>query len=351
MGGAPVKIGYSFWGFLGAGVTDTPDGGRSHRRTLIDGLREAGHDIVFLQTNRDLTEAGTDLRQTYRWDTGFPEIDALFLEWRWPIAGRNTTPCGAPGHTCDLHRQQQLVEHYTQHGLPTLLWDKDQQLSADDPLRGHSAVRVCEPALYPSQGAHSLLFPVADDTLDTVDPSELARGRRSWPLLYIGNQYGRDEAFGTYFAPAAAEHHHQVAGKWTDTDRWPHVHFIGRIPFTAVDPMYRDALATVLLLPPRYAANGQMTQRLFEAVLAGCLPLAPATIRGVERYVPADLHITSGQHATELISELRLTGTARHADLLAECLHHLKVFRLHHQLDVIDTLLSQSRRIPPRLPR
>jgi hypothetical protein len=52
-----VRIGYSFWGFLGPGITDTPDGGRSHRATLIEGLTAAGHDIVFLQPNRDLDAA------------------------------------------------------------------------------------------------------------------------------------------------------------------------------------------------------------------------------------------------------------------------------------------------------
>ena len=108
--GEQVRIGYSFWGFLGPGITDTPDGGRSHRRTLIDGLIAAGHDIVFLQRNRDLDEAGHDLRHRYTWDDGLPDIDALFLEWRWPIPGRNTTGCGSPGHTCDLHRQDELVD-------------------------------------------------------------------------------------------------------------------------------------------------------------------------------------------------------------------------------------------------
>ena len=33
-----MRIGYSFWGFIGPGITDTPDGGRSHRATLIDAL-------------------------------------------------------------------------------------------------------------------------------------------------------------------------------------------------------------------------------------------------------------------------------------------------------------------------
>ena len=90
MVGDPVRIGYSFWGFLGPGITDTPDGGRSHRRTLIDGIISAGHDVVFLQANRDLHEAGHDLTATYTWDSGLPAIDALFLEWRWPVPGRNT---------------------------------------------------------------------------------------------------------------------------------------------------------------------------------------------------------------------------------------------------------------------
>ena len=108
-----MRIGYSFWGFLGPGITDTPDGGRSHRRPLIDGLTAAGHDLVLLLRNRDLEEAGHDLRASYTWDAGLPGIDALFLEWRWPVLGRSTTKCGSPGHTCDLHRQDELVAHYT----------------------------------------------------------------------------------------------------------------------------------------------------------------------------------------------------------------------------------------------
>ncbi|MGI8307166.1 glycosyltransferase family protein [Saccharopolyspora hattusasensis] len=306
---------------------------------------------MFLQTNRDLLEAGTDLRSRYRWDTGLPEIDVLVLEWRWPIPGRNTTPCGWPGHTCDLHRQQQLVEHYSHRGIRTILWDKDQQLPADDPLRACPVVRVCEPALYPSAGAHSLLFPVADTVLDTADPAELAAGHRPWPLVYVGNQYGRDDAFDTYFAPAAAEHPHRVAGKWTDTRRWPHVRFTGRIPFHEVTRLYRSALSTVLLLPPRYAASGQMTQRIFEAVLAGCLPLAPDTIRGIDRYVPSAMHVTSGRHAADRIKQLRSAGTARRADLLAACLEKLEIFRLHHQLDRLHTLLRRPDPTPVDLPR
>jgi len=342
-----MRIGYSCWGFLGPGITDTPDGGRSHRRVLIDGLLARGHQIVFLQANRDHVEAGLDLTASYAWEQGLPEIDVLMLEWRWPIPGRNTTACGQPGHTCDLHRQHELLGHYTHRlRLPTVLWDKDRHLPPDDTLRNQGNVAVCEAALYPSPGAASLLFPVADHALDGADASALAALHRELPLVYIGNQYDRDAAFDRYFAPAAAQHEHLVAGKWTRTERWPHIRFAGRIAFPEVDNLYTRALATVLLLPDRYAAVGQMTQRLFEAVLAGCLPLTPDTIEGAARFTPPGLHVSSGAEATRKIDQLRqIAGTARHVDLIAECMRRLDTFRLSRQLTTLDRLLTEPARL------
>jgi hypothetical protein len=337
-----MKIGYSFWGFLGNGVTDTPDGGRSHRRPLTDALRDRGHDIVFLQENRDLKEAGDDLGGAYTFDDGFPDLDVLFLEWRWPILGRNTTPCGTPGHTCDLHRQADLLRHYThQTSTPTVIWDKDRRLPANGPWRRRPHVAVCEAALTPSPDAHRLLFPAADEFLDSADPHVLAKRTRQTPLAYVGNQYDRDGEFDRYLAPAAAQFSHVIAGKWDQTSRWPQVAFSGRVPFGEVARIYGGALATVLLLPARYAAVGQMTQRIVEAVLAGCLPLAPATIRFAETFVPGELIIGDGEEAVRKIAHLReIAGTQQHADLIRLCLDRLELFRLSRQADALDSILT-----------
>jgi hypothetical protein len=337
-----VRIGYSFWGFLGPGVADTPDGGRSHRRVLIDGISSRGHDVVFLQPDRDLAETGLDLSGVYTWQAGLPEIDVLFLEWRWPVPGRNTTRCGAAGHTCDLHRQHHLLQHYTHtRGTATIIWDKDRQLPAGDPLRRAGNVAVCEAALYPTPGATPLLFPVADAALAAADPAALAAAPRDLPLAYVGNQYDRDTAFDTYFAPPAATHPHLVAGKWTRTRNWPHVSFAGRVPFTEVAAIHGRALATVLLLPDRYARAGQMTQRLVEAVLAGCLPLTPTTIRGAHLFTPAGLHIGSGAEAAATLTRMRsIAASAEHVALLGACLRALQIFRLSRQLDVFDQLVA-----------
>lgn len=340
-----MKIGYSFWGFLGPGITDTPDGGRSHRRVLIDALVAAGHDIVFLQIDRDLAEAGDRLGDRYAFDVGLPDIDALMLEWRWPIPGRNTTLCGRPGHTCDLHRQNELVRYYSHVGVPTIAWDKDLRMEADDPMRTLTNVVVAEAGLHPRPGAASLLFPVADQALDAADPEQLARLPRSLPLVYIGNQYDRDDAFETFLSPAASRFRHRIAGKWADTARWPHLNFTGRISFEQVKPLYADALATVLLAPPRYDAIAQVTQRLPEAVLNGCMPITPACLRDAGRFTPGALHVDDGADVIAVLEHIAgIAGTNAHAGLLQQCLGRLDTFRASRQVDVIETILTELRR-------
>ena len=127
----------------------------------------------------------------------------------------------------------------------------------------------------------------------------LAAAPRPLALAYAGNPVRPDEAFARFFAPAAARFRHRVAGKWTRTAAWPQVNFTGRCPFPEVDRLYRSALATVLLVPGRYARAGQMTQRLAEAVLGGCLPITPATIAGAATFTPPILHAADGQQVID----------------------------------------------------
>ncbi|GAA0695110.1 hypothetical protein GCM10010193_57290 [Kitasatospora atroaurantiaca] len=334
-----MRLGFSFWGFIGPGITDTPDGGRSWRKTLLNGLATK-FQLTLLQENRDLTEAADDLTGQFSWDAGLPNIDALFLEWRWPLPGRNTTACGSPGHTCDLHRQQELLDHYTHKlGVPTLIWDLDRTLAPNDPLRRHPAVQILDVAQHPADGARTLLVPVADQALDRADPRELVAGERIWPLVYVGNQYGRDAAFDRYFAPAARIHLHQVVGKWTHTEAWPHVHFAGRKGFPESQRVHRQALTTVLLAPERYARTGAISQRLFEAVLAGCLPFGPTEIRSIDRFVPSALLVSTSDDVTRRVADLRVSSLDYKAELLHDCIRRLDPYRASKQVaTVVDCL-------------
>jgi len=339
-----MRIGYSMWGFLGAGVVDTPDGSRSYRRPFVDELLAAGHEVVFVQQNRDLREASLDLTDRYRWEPdGFPELDGVIFEWRWPLPGRNTTRCGTAGHTCDLHRQSDLLAHYTRvHRTRVLIWDFDRQLDPRAALRGIPGVAVGEFALAPTVGAHHLPCPVPDALLDAADPVELATCERPLPLVYVGNQYDRDDHFDQFFAPAAKRMPHRVAGKWSQTSRWPHVRFTGRAGFGEVEQIHASALATVLLLPERYWRVGHMTSRWWEALLAGCVPLLPADMVGAATFVPAELIVADGDDVTDRITWLRgIAGSRAHADLIAACLSYLEPFRCSTVAATALTLLEK----------
>ncbi|GIF47545.1 hypothetical protein Afe04nite_20840 [Asanoa ferruginea] len=325
-----MRIGYSMWGFLGSGVVDTPDGARAFRRSFVDALAGDEHEMVFLQKNRDLEEAGLDLTDRFVWNpSGLPALETVVLEWRWPLPGRNTTSCGTPGHTCDLHRQAELLWHYAAAPRTTLLiWDLDRQLPSDAEVRRLPGVVVGEFALAHTVGAHHVPCPVPDEALDRADPVLLARRRRATPLVYVGNQYDRDDHFDTFFAPAARVVRHQVAGKWPHISRWPHLTFSGRAGFADVARIHAGALATVLLLPSRYREVGHMTSRWWESLFEGCLPLVPADVYGAHSFVPKELIVNDGREVLERIGWLQgIAGTREHAATIATCLSFLEPFR------------------------
>ncbi len=186
------------------------------------------------------------------------------------------------------------------------------------------------PGTYPSLPA---------DTRGQRDQGERAFATR--PRDTGGNQYDRDDQFSRYFAPAAARCPHPVAGKWTRTQQWPHVNFTGRCAYTDVHTIYQSALTTILLLPERYARAGHQTQRLFEAFLAGCLPLTPAPIPPAAPWTPGALHVAD---AAETIGRVgwarRIARSPSHARLIAGCLIRLDPFRLTIWTRTLTDLLN-----------
>jgi hypothetical protein len=165
---------------------------------------------------------------------------------------------------------------------------------------------------------------------------------RPLPLVYIGNQYDRDEVFDRFFVPAAAHFPHRVAGKWPYTNSWPNINFTGRCPYPDVAPLYRSALTTILLLPHRYTAAAQMTQRLIEAVLAGCLPITPSNIECAAMFTPQVLHVADGRQVIDRIrSSQIIAGTASHTQLLYECLDRLSLFSLSRQITTLEHTLER----------
>jgi hypothetical protein len=335
------RIGYSCWGFLGNGVVDTPDGGRSHRSVLIKGLIHRGHQVIMLQSNRDELEAGESISLGQTYDSGFPSLDVLFLEWRWLVPGRNDVP-NALGYTPDLCRQRELVQYYASR-VPIVVWDKDQQL-AHSPQEDRMALvnantYVLEPSLYPSA-------PDRTQALIPLDPSRLntsaGRGPRDIDLIYIGNQYDRFEMYMQYLVDAARYLRVDVYGKWTCVSPVTNLFHHGRIAFSEVLKLYQRSVATVLLAPRRYMRTGQFTQRIFEAVSGGCLPLVPAGYAGSSVILPSVARVCNGADVAQRIRDIKAMPETMWQTLLRELISGLEPFQLNHTLDAIEAAMDQQ---------
>ncbi len=335
----PVKVGYSCWGFLGSGITDTPDGGRSHRPTLVRALVEHGMEVIMLQQDRDRLEAGTpiDLGQTY--SSGTPTIDLLFLEWRWPILGRNTDPTIA-GYTPDWHRQQKLLENYCGH-VPVIVWDKDQQLSSTPPrtrvLLEQNGVSICVPTLVERiVGRSPLPFPFDPSRFN---PNPACPADRDLSLVYVGNDYGRWDDFFRWILPAADHVDTTVIGKWEVMDSKCPIHFAGRVGFPDVSKVYRRAVGTILLAPKRYKLTGQFTQRIYEALCEGCMPLCPLDYVDHELVMVPELILRDPEEVVERLRWLRQLPIASWHDLLERQRNRLSRFDVNHIVKFILTRL------------
>jgi hypothetical protein len=160
-------------------------------------------------------------------------------------------------------------------------------------------------------------------------------------LVYVGNQYERDDAFDELFARPARVVGHAVFGKWPRVDAWPHVQFCGRVAFSEVGAIYRRSAATVLLAPQRYRTAGQFTQRLFEAQLEGCFTIAPRNLAGVDRVVPPWLIVESGEEVATLALRLaRLRGEPEYGTAMLECLDRLEIFLATRQLEAFAEIVD-----------
>lgn len=309
-------LGYSCWGFLGKGIIDTPDGGRSHRLTLIKSILARGFDIVMLQKNRDFDEADEMIFVPgLHYSSDFPEISTLFLEYRWPIEGRNRyEDRESMGYTPDLERQNELLNYYQSKDIPIIIWDKDLKINKDLYINNSY---FFEPSLFPRKGRESLLFPFDSGLMKKgiASLNQYKKEDRFLNLIYVGNQYERDSSFESWIDKVAGllKTKVEVYGNWTkypeiyerNLKRFPNSFFRGRIGFDQIFSAYKTAFSTVLIAPEEYYIRGQFTQRLFESISNLCIPIAPALYRGVERVIIPELIVKTPLNLAKLITKLR----------------------------------------------
>ncbi len=276
-----MKIGISYWGFCekfeDSRVSQTPDGHRYGRPLFVDELLKRGHEVFALQTQREVRPY-----PGIQYDsTGFPELDVVFFEWRWPTY-KNSGPAKFER---DLDRQTELLEHY--HGqTPVVVWDCDLKLTPADEACWPKMI-VADPTLQPKDfiikrvrlpfwSDFELLMPLSNTNLE---------------FGYVGNNYERAEMFKKYYSDAAQPLRElgvqtRVVGNWLERSpereqpeeiitNYPHVAFFNRVGFYESMHILNKLISTVHITKGRYASQGFVSPRYLESLVVGMPALVP----------------------------------------------------------------------------
>lgn len=323
-----MRIGYSYWGFLGDRKLDAngkelsaPDGNATYSWSLIWEMQRRGHTVLAMQEDRDYpawkmwgtlnfeafsqmkrTEAYTALKHTFGSSEILPELDVLLVEWRFPIPGRNCEvtqdlhpQTGMPifsynpaVHQPDFARQVELLRHYSEKKTKIIIWDLDHKLTEENeknwkidaifetsvtPLKLHKErIRVEPPFIISDLMQHP-----------TLPPDHTRK------LVYIGSRYERDDVIDEWIQPASLRYRGEIEfhGKWDDEAkaRWPHVKMEKRCTVVDFRRIYGTAGACPLLAKRSYLESGFITPRPWEALLFGTIPIGLSSMKGIEQYV------------------------------------------------------------------
>lgn len=332
-----MKIGYSFWGYLGdtkydlqGNVASTPDGNAFYSWSIINKLQEEGHRVYSIMPDRDYsafchkTENGKHLfdswckeqRQTsygymdniwgndsfirdgdysliqsmvknnqlYGYIAHFlDEVDIVLHEWRMPIPGRNIALSDEDyvDYQPDLDIQNCILKYFGEHNDKKLIiFDLDYKLDVNELNKlqnGGNNIYVFELG-YKLNSKYPQCFHVEIPfDFRYINEFDLTRYKEPYiNLVYVGNRYERDWCIDKYIPTEIRGV--KVYGNWKESGRdsekrWPNIKFGNRAQTADMDSIYGNSKATILLAKKEYLENSFMTARILEAIFYGSVPL------------------------------------------------------------------------------
>lgn len=339
-----MRIGISYWGFCepfgASGEAKTPDGHRYGRPILIDTLLNAKHSVHALQLRRELKPYPGIM-----YESGLPDIDVLFIEWRWPTYKNSGLHKVEP----DLDRQTELLDFY--HGrIPIVIWDCDYKLTAEDEARWPHAI-IADPAFEPrflSRKRERLMF--WTDWKPRLPPS-----MTSFEYGYVGNNYERPDAFKRYYSTPSTElrqHGVQttVHGNWLEVSperesptelikAHPHVSFAPRLDFFESMKRLNSFICTTHITKPEYARRGFASPRYLENAVAGTPALVPAEFL-IPNLLGNEWIVATSNQVADHVRHISQMSYSSRVSLVKEQLSNLKNKGVFSVTDVVSFLES-----------
>lgn len=352
-----MRIGYSAWGFIGDGQLDSPDGGRLTRSLFIEYLLK-NDDVIWLQKNRDIENNEPIFQQKYQseypigsqrynlckiqYDHSFPDLDVLFLEWRWKLYGRNfDVDKSSDKYTPDYDRQQELLEAYANRNTLLAIWDKDETITLEDEQyllsKFQNRLIIFTPALYPIKHLierRTLLFPCKLDDLKFAKVNVCPQ----FKIGYVGSQYERDYQVYQYINPVSSKFPVVFVGNWTkyaqiaerNKINFPFIDFKDRILPKDMGRIYSNCLTTVLLCKKNYADHGHITQRIHEVLPYGVITIGLKEQKGIDQFIPKSLIINDAYDLYQCIEYLDFMSLKDRQDILDDEINRLKPFDIEN---------------------
>ena len=345
-----MRIGYSYWGFLGdrkyddeGNILSTPDGNAFYSWSIINKFIEDGHQVIGIMPDRD--EPGfrfegvnlfsswckmsrsnaymfmnhieygdffdidnRDILSKYAikaiWDSyHVNEFDVIIHEWRMPIIGRNTSvDKDSENWQPDLFIQDALIEYCRSNNIKLIIFDLDYKIPKD----------VVEDFVYATDNIYifelgtkwsSLAYETDGRCRRVYIPFDFRfmnlfklKSKFTDDIVYIGNRYERDWCIDKYLKDVPGV---KVFGNWLEGQRhsekeWPTINFGKRLQTSDMHDAYSNSATTILLAKREYCENGFMTARILEAIFYGCVPLF------IEEYGEDVIDLYTGCFANEL---------------------------------------------------
>lgn len=401
-GDMTMKIGYSFWGYLGdtkydknGKMASTPDGNAIYSWSIIHQLLRDGHQVYQVMPNRDSVGIGKEGKLLFGWCTnqrydalismvklykvdtnwidmtkeklfniwynkGLADCDVILHEWRMLIPGRNDATSKmfqgmgdkSFDYQPDYFIQECLFEFCDLNKIPVIIFDLDYKVSAEEinKLPGCQRIWLFELGYKWRQFSQARHVEIPF-SFDYISEFPLNRGDNiENNLVYVGNRYERDWCIDKYIPTEMSGV--TVYGNWLESgrdsaDKWPNIVFGPRVQTADMPGIYQNSLATVLLAKSEYLENSFMTARIIEAVFYGCVPLfieeyGEDCIKKYAGIYAKDLTVRSKSDIINMVYFLRYNDSYRR-NMLSYLREHLKFMDVYNFMQQVYDIVEIER--------
>lgn len=348
-----MKIGYSFWGFLGdvklnskGEEISTPDGNAFYSWSIIKAFQDIGIKVQQIFPDRDISGfidrdghifdswGEADRKAAYKttcsvvynfldlkrldydsvkfiWNLHKVYECAFILhEWRMEIKGRNSLDSvSSDNWQPDLFLQNCLIKYCNEYSIPMIIFDLDYKLEESEVDKVNSCA-IAELGDKWHGKAKRVNIPFGFDIINEFD----LKSKFDNDLIYIGNRYERDWCIDKYIDNADCRV--KVHGNWNEggrdsAERWPNINFGHRLQTSEMRDAYSSSATTILLAKDEYCKYHFMTARIIEAIFYGSLPLF------IEEYGKDTIKYYAGEYA-ELLTVHSAAEVASKAKFFSE---------------------------------